>query len=193
MERSNGIEYYDSKGKGLLVKTSDSPSDIFATAPPNFKADTSNKTCRHCGVEFSTTLEFKIYCSDGCQRKNYRKLHPHHKKKGPFKKECVVCGSDFVSKQVNALCCSMACREILTKRKSKNPKTGWHGYRLRFFILSRDGFRCHYCGRSPMRNKDVELEIDHIIPKAKGGNNNIDNLITSCLECNQGKKDILLS
>lgn len=34
---------------------------------------------------------------------------------------------------------------------------------------------------------DVILEVDHIVPVAEGGGNDIVNLITSCRECNRGK------
>jgi len=55
---------------------------------------------------------------------------------------------------------------------------------LRFKILKRDNFRCQYCGR---KAPNVELEVDHIVPKVKGGTNSSNNLITSCVDCNRGK------
>jgi len=55
---------------------------------------------------------------------------------------------------------------------------------LRFEIFKRDGFQCQYCGKSP---PIVILEVDHIIPKKLKGNDGIDNLITSCFDCNRGK------
>jgi len=54
----------------------------------------------------------------------------------------------------------------------------------RFDVLKRDGFTCQYCGR---RTPDVLLEVDHIIPKSKGGPDTIDNLVTACFDCNRGK------
>lgn len=57
---------------------------------------------------------------------------------------------------------------------------------IRFEVFKRDSFTCQYCGRSA---PDVVLEVDHIIPVAKGGDNNITNLITSCFDCNRGKRD----
>lgn len=62
--------------------------------------------------------------------------------------------------------------------------------KTRFEVLKRDEFTCQYCGR---KAPDVILHIDHINPVAKGGDNNILNLITSCADCNLGKKHNLLS
>jgi hypothetical protein len=58
--------------------------------------------------------------------------------------------------------------------------------KLRFAVLSRDGFKCRYCGGEP---PDVKLVIDHFIAVAKGGTGDIENLITSCQPCNAGKSD----
>lgn len=68
-------------------------------------------------------------------------------------------------------------QEKKTKRKAINKK-------LRFEIFKRDNFTCQYCGR---KAPDVILQIDHLKPVARGGKNDILNLVTSCIECNQGK------
>jgi len=59
----------------------------------------------------------------------------------------------------------------------------------RFKILERDDFKCQYCGREA---PEVVLEIDHIIPKSKGGKDEATNLITCCRECNRGKLDRII-
>lgn len=56
--------------------------------------------------------------------------------------------------------------------------------KLRFEILKRDWFRCHYCWKE---GKDVSLEIDHIVPKSRWWDDSPDNLITCCRECNMWK------
>lgn len=61
--------------------------------------------------------------------------------------------------------------------------------KIRFEVFKRDGFKCAYCGQSPPA---VVLEADHIDPKAKGGKDDINNLITACFSCNRGKRDIPL-
>ena len=63
------------------------------------------------------------------------------------------------------------------KRKSLSSK-------LRFQILQRDSFRCTYCGKSA---KDGELHIDHKTSVKDGGTDELDNLVTSCTDCNFGK------
>jgi hypothetical protein len=60
---------------------------------------------------------------------------------------------------------------------------------IRWKVLKKDSYTCVKCGQSPAKNNDVELEIDHILPVAKGGTNDIENLQALCRKCNQGKKD----
>lgn len=71
----------------------------------------------------------------------------------------------------------------MTERKAIRKKD-------RFEIFKRDSFTCQYCGKSA---PDVILEIDHIKPVSKGGDNELENLITSCQDCNAGKRDRELS
>lgn len=63
---------------------------------------------------------------------------------------------------------------------------------LRFEIFKRDEFKCRYCGRGPSIDNTVILQIDHVRPKAKGGDWSKQNLLTACQECNLGKSDVLL-
>jgi hypothetical protein len=60
---------------------------------------------------------------------------------------------------------------------------------LRFAILRRDHFRCRYCGH---RAPDVRLEIDHVLPWSRGGDNSPANLVTACEDCNAGKNALVL-
>lgn len=62
--------------------------------------------------------------------------------------------------------------------------------KLRFEIFKRDSFTCSYCGSKPPA---VTLEVDHINPKSKGGKNDINNLTTSCFDCNRGKTNVPLT
>lgn len=61
--------------------------------------------------------------------------------------------------------------------------------KFRFQVLSRDSFCCRYCGKRP---PEVILEIDHVVPRSKGGESKEENYVASCRECNSGKFDVLL-
>lgn len=70
--------------------------------------------------------------------------------------------------------------------KAKRKSTGT---RLRFEVFKRDGFRCVYCGATPMQ---ASLQADHVVPVAEGGETTAENLVTSCATCNAGKSDVPL-
>ena len=54
-------------------------------------------------------------------------------------------------------------------------------------ILKRDNYRCVVCGRD--ERYGVELVVDHIRPKDKGGTNDIKNGQVLCMEHNLMKKN----
>ena len=60
---------------------------------------------------------------------------------------------------------------------------------IRDKVLSRDGFKCQYCG-------DVfpadQLTIDHLIPLAMGGPDEVTNYISACGPCNSRKGHLAL-
>jgi hypothetical protein len=86
-------------------------------------------------------------------------------------------------------------------------------------LLARDGYHCRFCGipliRSETRrrirnlypkalrwgNRNGEqhagfqamwLQYDHVLPHARGGTNEYDNLIVSCAPCNNGRSNLTL-
>lgn len=80
--------------------------------------------------------------------------------------------------------------KFTSERSLEGDSTMSVSNRLRFEVFKRDLFTCQYCGRRP---PDVVLNCDHVIPSSKGGVDDLDNLITSCWECNSGKSNIALS
>ena len=52
------------------------------------------------------------------------------------------------------------------------------------YIFTRDNYTCQYCG---FKGEYYELSRDHVIPKASGGTNALDNLTTACKPCNSLK------
>lgn len=61
------------------------------------------------------------------------------------------------------------------------------GYEVREYLLEKWGRRCAYCGKT-----GVPLEIEHIVPKSRGGADRISNLTLACRPCNQqkGSRDV---
>ena len=56
---------------------------------------------------------------------------------------------------------------------------------LRSFIFGRSNGKCVYCGAKAE-------EIDHVIPRSKGGTNSTYNLVASCRSCNKKKSNLSL-
>ena len=51
---------------------------------------------------------------------------------------------------------------------------------LRHQAMTRDGFACRYCG-------EAATEIDHVVPRSRGGGDTLDNLVAACARCNASK------
>ena len=64
--------------------------------------------------------------------------------------------------------------------------------KLRNFIKERDNFTCCNCQNSTRAEPNLLLEIDHIIPVAKGGCTTEENLQTLCWKCNREKSDKII-
>jgi 5-methylcytosine-specific restriction endonuclease McrA len=56
------------------------------------------------------------------------------------------------------------------------------GYEIREYLLEKWERQCSYCGA-----KDIPLQVEHIVPRAKGGTNRISNLALACEKCNIAK------
>ena len=117
-----------------------------------------------------------------------------------IKARCKYCNKDFVKKSWNMLFCSKECCRKFYKERYKKLSEGIikrtngkfeNVLGLRFKVFMRDNFICQYCGRNVKEDK-TKLHVDHINPRKKGGLFVINNLITSCKECNLGKRDVLL-
>jgi 5-methylcytosine-specific restriction endonuclease McrA len=56
------------------------------------------------------------------------------------------------------------------------------GYEVREYLLEKWGRKCAYCGK-----EGVPLEIEHIVPRARGGSDRVSNLTLACEPCNRKK------
>jgi 5-methylcytosine-specific restriction endonuclease McrA len=75
-------------------------------------------------------------------------------------------------------------------RRTKR-RTASHAARLRERLHAQQGGRCHYCG-IPMTQRTIggakarptDATIEHLVPRALGGGNQLPNLVAACSRCN---------
>jgi 5-methylcytosine-specific restriction endonuclease McrA len=61
------------------------------------------------------------------------------------------------------------------------------GFEVKEYLLAKFGHQCVYCDQ-----KDVPLEVEHVVPKSKGGSDRVSNLTLACHSCNQKKGNLSL-
>ena len=76
---------------------------------------------------------------------------------------------------------SSNARENWKKAEDSTWKKGWAKLRLR--ALQRDSHLCQLC----LPRYRPATEVDHIIPRSKGGTNDLGNLMSVCSECHAEK------
>ena len=87
------------------------------------------------------------------------------------------------------------CRERLSAYMDQRGHSIWshrgigEGYipgSVRYEVLKRARLRCELCGA---HEGQAALHIDHIVPRARGGGDNISNFQALCITCNTNKRD----
>jgi hypothetical protein len=122
--------------------------------------------------EDTLTVEYKFsYTSGGGMAKRSFTV--------PMTEETIVELINALESKLTATAFSKEQRALMTKK-------------LREQIKARDNYTCCICGNSTHAEPNLLLEIDHIIPVAKGGLTKEDNLQTLCWKCNRSKSDKLL-
>lgn len=109
--------------------------------------------------------------------------------------------SEDVSEDLNEDVPDSTSNEIITPESNSQSAKSQHStthktrrdinLRLRFKVMTRDNFKCCKCGRSPATDPTVVLHVDHKYPWVKGGETTMENLETTCKECNLGKGDLV--
>jgi diadenosine tetraphosphate (Ap4A) HIT family hydrolase/5-methylcytosine-specific restriction endonuclease McrA len=100
---------------------------------------------------------------------------------------------DLSPSEVNSLTdlCGQKIDEYVERRGKRiwEHRTSAPGYlsgTLKYEVLKRAKFHCELCGVSA---DERALEADHIIPRNKGGTDDISNLQSLCYSCNASKRD----
>ncbi len=71
--------------------------------------------------------------------------------------------------------------EIAGTQYQRGTLAGWEA---RAYLLVKYAYQCAYCSKA-----DTPFEVDHILPRSRGGSNRISNLCLACHACNQEKGD----
>jgi 5-methylcytosine-specific restriction endonuclease McrA len=69
--------------------------------------------------------------------------------------------------------------ELLGVEYQRGDLFGWE---VRSYVLEKFQHSCAYCGRGETR-----FELDHVLPRSRGGSNRVSNLALSCHDCNVAK------
>ncbi len=75
-----------------------------------------------------------------------------------------------------------APRVVHLKRYERMPRVSIRLTRRN--LMFRDAHECQYCGRRPALR---DLNIDHVLPRSRGGGDTWENLVTACRSCNLRK------
>jgi len=87
--------------------------------------------------------------------------------------------------------CQEKLNEYIEKRgkrifEHRRKSAGYISGSIRYNVLKEAKFRCELCGISA---DTKALEVDHIIPRNKGGSDEMNNLQALCYSCNAMKRD----
>jgi ATP adenylyltransferase len=74
--------------------------------------------------------------------------------------------------------------DSIFSHRRKSP--GYISGTKRYEIMKQAKFRCELCGISA---EEKALEVDHIVPRSKGGSDEMDNLQSLCYSCNAEKSN----
>ena len=96
-----------------------------------------------------------------------------------FDNKTVEAVSEYISERIKYNKSAKAQRSLMTNS-------------LRNSIKERDNYTCQMCGASIAQQSLLLLEVDHIMPIAKGGLTTPDNLQTLCWKCNRSKSDKII-
>jgi 5-methylcytosine-specific restriction endonuclease McrA len=92
---------------------------------------------------------------------------------------------DAYQERIHSPSFSMALPAVLRLKyhRSVHQPVGKFSRRV---VFARDRYVCGYCGG---KFEIVDLTIDHVIPRSRGGRTDYGNVITSCIRCNERKKN----
>ncbi len=155
----------------------------------------------HRGQQIKDDLESRRSLRRGRRSRTtrYRKARFLNRKRpdgwlAPSLKHRVLTTMTWVNKLIKLIPINSIATELVRfdTQKIINPDISGTGYQqgtlyqyeVREYLLEKWNRTCAYCGA-----KNIPLEVEHIVPKSKGGSNRISNLTIACVPCNQTKSN----
>lgn len=174
------------------------------------KRGTVVRTCGFCAAAFEVCVSNgeQVCCSRSCAARLAARARPLRPRIAPSTKlnwrTCVHCARWFVSRQGRKYC-SDECRRVhgidrimalyRTATSIGDVKVGMAYFRLIVnYLAQRDGIRCAICRsavdldlKSGPRGGDIGPSIDHVVPRSKGGTDDLCNLRLTHWHCNRAR------
>lgn len=137
----------------------------------------------------------KVYCSEACGWLHRTALRPKNPdwlmgRQVERSVRCLACDATGVARSWNWYCagCRAERNRAINRKKNTKRRAVVPGDYTLADIGSRDGWRCHLCGRSVNRLKSGNLPtgptIDHLIPISQGGADTRENVALAHRRCN---------
>jgi hypothetical protein len=157
-------------------------------APPR-KWDPVTKICEVCGSPFEARTAYQIEKQTSCGHScSLKRTWATVRKVDPIKKKCRVCDTTFEvdpSRASVRFTCSLVCRgkwQTESGDWSGENASMWNGGTTKWWkqkARERDDFTCQIDG-CDVRDEGKRTHAHHKLPKAAGGTDDLDNLITFC-------------
>lgn len=134
--------------------------------------------CLNCNKSFILKVKWQKCCSYEC---GYR--YQNNKTTRSINNElCVRCGSSLQHKRMGAMYCSRTCKSMDHNFKHRARGGRRTTTARRRLIIERDRSVCYLCG---ILVPFDEVEVDHLLPRSRGGTSEPHNLAVSCMKCNR--------
>lgn len=159
------------------------------------------RRCASCDSEFVPVRQRQTACSKRCRSALSARVSPKNPdwiegRRSEREIPCMDCGELILSRANRQACaaCKAKRNQTTNRRKSAKRKGAAVGVRYTLAELGeRDGWRCHLCRRSVDRTLPgtaaMGPTVDHLVPLAAGGMDELRNVSLAHRSCNVQRRD----
>lgn len=161
------------------------------------------RTCAADGCNI-TSADDKSFKTGYCNTHYLREFRARKRAAALGLRTCPQCGADISRSRTNAVYCSSRCSQRFNAAKDRDTKRirkrfnqnvrrarkynnpGYVEFSLEqgLEVVAVFDSKCAYCGE-----KSDALQMDHVMPLARGGPHCLENITPACLTCNTSKHD----